>query len=85
MALRALRIAAVAAGLFYLFDLSRRAGIVRGNPELPGTLWAIGVVSLLFSLRALVTELTRDTSSILERDFLWGLSAGGLVTVLARL
>jgi hypothetical protein len=85
MPLRALRIAVVAAALFYLFEVSRRAGLARGNPELPGTLWAIGILSFLFLLRASMSEYLRETTSVLQRDVLWGLSLGGLATIVTRL
>ena len=75
----------MAAGLSYLFHLSHRAGIERGNEELPGMLVAIGVLSLLFFVRALVTETTQAGGSTFQRDFLWGLTAGGVITILWRL
>jgi hypothetical protein len=84
IALRILRIGGVAAGLAYLFHLSRQAGLQRGNEELPGMLWAIGVLSLLFFIRALLTETTQPDGSVVQRDVLWGLTAGGIVTILLR-
>ena len=84
MVLRLLRIAAVAGGLTYLFHLSQQAGAVRGNEVVPGRLWAIGVVSLLLLVRAIVTERTRGPEDTLQKDLLWGLSAGGVVTILLQ-
>jgi hypothetical protein len=84
MALRIVRIVGFGAGLAYLFHLSQQAGIKRGNEELPGMLWAIGVISLLFFVRALVTEKMQSDTSVLQRDVLWGLTAGGIITILLR-
>jgi hypothetical protein len=85
IALRVLRIAGIGAVLAYLFHLSHQAGLARGNEEVPGILVAIGVLSLLFFLRALVTELVDEKRSTLQKDFLWGLCAGGVATILIRL
>ena len=85
MVLRVLRVAAIAAALAYLFDLSRLASMARGNPELPGMLWTIGVLSLLFFVGALMMEFARESTSSLQRDLLWGLSLGGVATILIRL
>jgi len=84
MVSRLARIAAVAGGLIFLFHLSQQAGAVRGNEEVPGKLWAIGILSLLFFVRALVTERTRGPEDVLQKDLLWGLSLGGLSTILMR-
>jgi len=84
MALRLLRIAAVAGGLAFLFHLSQQAGAVRGNEAVPGRLWAIGIVSLLLLVRAVVTERTRGPEDALQKDLLWGLSAGGIITILLQ-
>jgi len=85
IALRVLRISAIAATLVYLFHLSHQAGIDRGNEELPGVLWAIGVLSMLFFIRAFVTEMVNEDRSAFQKDFLWGLCAGGVATILIRL
>jgi len=84
MILRGLRIAAVGGGLTLLFHLSQQAGAVRGNEEVPGLSWALAVVSLLFLVRAIVTERTRGPEDDLQKDLLWGLSAGAIVTILLR-
>jgi hypothetical protein len=84
LALRILRIGGVAAALAYLFHLSHEAGVQRGNEELPGMSWAIGALSLLFFVRALVTEKTQAGGPSYQRDILWGLTLGGIVTILLR-
>lgn len=45
---------------------------------------AIGVVSLLFLVRAVLAEF-QGPASDLQKDLLWGLTAGGVVTILMRL
>jgi hypothetical protein len=85
MGLRALRIAGFAAGLAILFHLSRAAGRALNNEEAPGLLVAIAIVSLLFSVRAVVTEKTMGPQANRTKDFLWGISLGGWGTILYRL
>lgn len=85
MGLRALRIAGFAAGLAFLFHLSRQAGRALNNEEAPGLLVAIAIVSLLFSIRAVVTEKTMGPEANRTKDFLWGICIGGWGTVLYRL
>jgi hypothetical protein len=82
--LRSLRVVGFAATLTYLFQVSRQAGIARGNEDLPGMLWAVGVLSTLFLIRAFLSEVMPDGPSTLQRDLLWGLGAGGLATILLR-
>jgi hypothetical protein len=84
VALRLLRITGFAATLVYLFNLSHQASLARGNEEVPGMLWAIGVLSFLFLVRAFVSETMPDGPGLVQRDLLWGLSAGGIVTILLR-
>ena len=84
MGFRILRIIGIAAVITYLFHISRQAGFARGQTEPPGMLWAIGVVTLLFSVRAFVTEKTAGAEQDRQKDFLWGLSLGGLSTILIR-
>jgi len=85
MGLRAFRIAVFAAGLALLFHLSREAGRALNNEEAPGLLVAIAVISLLFSIRAVVTEKTMGPEANRTKDSLWGLSIGGWGTILYRL
>jgi hypothetical protein len=84
VALRLSRIAGFAAALCYLFQLSRNASIARGNEDLPGMLWAIGVLSFLFLVRAILSETMPNGPRTMQRDLLWGLAAGGIATILLR-
>lgn len=84
MALRLLRITGFALALGILFRLSRQASIARGNEDLPGMLWAIGVLSFLFLIRAFLSEVMPDGPKTVQRDLLWGLSVGGFATILLR-
>jgi hypothetical protein len=78
------RIAAVAVALPFLFRFSHRIGEASGNPEVPGTFWAVGVLSVLFLVRAAVTEWSQGPEANRMKDFLWGVAAGGWLTVLIR-
>ena len=82
---RLMRIAGIAAGLAYLFHRSHQASLARGHGDVPGMLVAIGVLSFLFFVRALVMENTEATASGVQKDLLWGLSVGGVLTILMRL
>jgi|GEM_PF-1743483 len=82
--LRSLRIGGICAAVIYAFRRSHEAGIARGNEEVPGMLAAIGVVSLLFFIRALLAEFQGPASDV-QKDLLWGLTAGGVLTILMRL
>ena len=82
---RLVRIGAIGGILAYLFDLSRKAGLAKGEPEPPGMLVAIGIVSFLFFIRAVLSETTMGTDADRQKDFLWGLTAGGVATILIRL
>jgi hypothetical protein len=83
-AMRALRIAAVAAAVPLVFSVSQRVGAASGNEEVPGLFWAIGVLSFIFLLRAVATEWSAGPEAVRMKDLLWGLSAGGWLTVLIR-
>jgi hypothetical protein len=85
MSIRPFRIAGIGAGITYLFQLSRSAGIARGQEEPAGMLWAIGVLTVLFSVRAFVTEKTAGPEQDRQKDFLWGLAIGCSLTMLIRL
>ena len=85
LALRIVRISAIGSVLAYLFHLSREAGIARGNGDVPGMLWAIGALSFLFFIRAIVTESADSSVTSLQKDLLWGLCAGGIATILLRI
>ena len=82
--LRALRIAAIAVVLPILFNISQRVSEARGNEPIPGLSWALGAISALFLLRAIVTERTQGPEESLQKDLLWGLAAGGMLAIVTR-
>ncbi|HYB97842.1 MAG TPA: hypothetical protein VEC57_01795 [Candidatus Limnocylindrales bacterium] len=83
--IRLIRISGVAGILAFLFHLSREASRARGNDDLPGMLWAIGVLGVLFVLRAVALEILPSRASATEKDVMWGLALGVAVTILVRL
>jgi hypothetical protein len=83
--LRLIRITAIALGFACLFALSRYATLARGGEDLPGISWTLGVLSVLFTASAIVSECMRGPESNVAKDVLWGLAAGGIITILARL
>lgn len=83
--LRAVRIVTTATVLAVLFRVSREVSRAWGNEDVPGYSVALGVVSLLFLIRALATEYTRKDFPVFQKDILWGLSLGAFVSMLARL
>jgi hypothetical protein len=84
MLLRLLRIVVVALGLFFLFRFSLEIGLARGRQPLPGFSWALGVLTFLFLVRAIVTERSRGPEDNWQKDILWGLTAGSVITILSR-
>lgn len=85
MLVRALRIAAVTVVLPLLFAVSQRVSEAHGNEPIPGINWALGVLSVFFLVRAAVTERFRGPEMNLQKDVLWGVAAGGIVTIISRL
>ena len=83
--LRLIRIAAIALGFASLFALSRYVTAVRGGEDLPGVSWALAVASAVFTASAAVYERIRGPETSLYKDVLWGLAAGGIISVIARL
>jgi hypothetical protein len=84
MILRLLRILAVALGFAFIFALSRQATAARGGEDLPGISWTLGMLSLIFLAGAFASERMRGPEANLQKDLLWGLGTGGLLTILAR-
>jgi len=82
--LRALRISAIAVALPILFAISKGVSEARGHEQVPGVSWALGAVSALFLVRAVVTERTLGADETLQKDLLWGVAAGGILTILTR-
>lgn len=81
---RFLRIGVVAGALVLLYTLSQQAGEVLGNEPVPGVAWSLAALSAVFLVRAAVTEYGRGPEADLQKDFLWGLGAGGLLAILSR-
>ncbi len=82
--LRALRIAVIAIALPTLFAISQSVSEARGNEPVPGLSWALGVISGLFLVRAIVSERSLAGEEALQKDLLWGVAAGGFLTILMR-
>ena len=82
--MRVLRILAVTAAMPVAFGISRRVGEASGNPRLPGFFVAIGVLSFLILVRAVLTEFSRGPEANRQKDLLWGIAAGGWLTLLLR-
>ena len=85
MVIRTLRIAAFTVVLPLLFAVSQRVSERRGNPPIPGINWALGVLLLIFLVRAVVTERFHGPEMNLQKDLLWGVVAGSIVTIISRL
>jgi len=83
--LRAVRITAIAVVLAALFSLSQQIGAARGNEPVPGIGWALGVLSAIFLVRAVITERTQGPEMTLQKDLLWGVGLGGLLAVVSRI
>ena len=82
--MRAARIAAIAIALPYLARLSQRVGEASGNPPVEGMHWALGVLAVLFLVRAAATEATRGPEATGMKDLQWGLAAGCALAALWR-
>ncbi len=82
--LRAVRIAGIAITLPVLFAISQRVSEAQGHEPIPGISWALGALSGLFFVRAIVAEHSLGADEALQKDLLWGLAAGGFATILMR-
>jgi len=82
---RLLRIAGFAIALPFAFSLSQQAAELRGGEQTPGILIAVGVLTVVFLLRALATEYGSGPDANLQKDLQWGLAAGGVLTILFNL
>jgi len=56
-----------------------------GNEEVGGYSVALGVVSLLFLVRAAASEYAGKNIHVVQRDILWGLSLGAFVAMVSKL
>lgn len=80
---RLLRIGGIAVAFATLFTLSQAVTAAQAGSNVPGTRWAVGVLTLLFLVRAIVTEWSRGPEENLQKDILWGLAGGGIGGILA--
>ena len=83
--LRTARIVAVATLIAFLARLSQQIGQAQGQQEVEGYTVALGVISLLFLVRAAATEYAGKDVHVVQKDILWGLGLGAFVSMLARL
>lgn len=86
--LRFTRIVGFATLLAFLFRVSREVSASWGNEDVPGFTAAVGVVSLLFLVRAMISEFSPPKDKpvpVHERDILWGITLGAVVTMITRL
>jgi hypothetical protein len=85
-ALRVARVLGIAAAYWLIFTASQTATAARNAGEtLPGITATIGVLTVLFTIGAFVTERTQGPDQAVRKDLLWGLSLGGVAILLHRL
>lgn len=85
-AFRLLRIAAIAIGFYFAFNVSQRVTAERNAGQtLPGIEWAIGGLSIVFLVGAFVSERAIGPDGDPRKDLLWGLGSGGLVIAATRI
>jgi len=82
---RILRIFGIATLIAFLFRLSQDVSRSWGNEDVEGYTVAVGVVALLFFVRALATEYAGKDVADAQKDILWGLSLGAFVSMVVRL
>ena len=82
--LRALRILVIAVGFSVAFAVSQAATLAREGQVAPGIRWAVGGIALVFLVRALTTERFRGPEANLQKDVLWGIGCGGLLTIFSH-
>lgn len=82
---RTLRILGIATLIAFLFRLSQDVSKSWGNEDVEGYTVAVGVVALLFFVRALATEYAGKDVAVAQKDILWGLSLGAFVSMVVRL
>ncbi len=85
IAVRLLRIAGIAIAFVVVFTLSQRATLARSGETVPGTLWAIGALSVFFVVAAFANESTQGPEANVRKDLLWGLGAGGILAIVTHL
>ena len=85
MALRLLRIVGIAFAFVTVFTISQRATMARYGETVPGTLWAIGALSVFFLVGAFATESSQGPEADVRKDLLWGLGLGGIASIVVRI
>ncbi len=84
-AARALRIGGFALAFVIVFTVSQQATLARSGETVPGTLWAIGALSVFFLVGAFATESSQGPEANVRKDLLWGLGLGGILAIATRL
>jgi peptidoglycan/LPS O-acetylase OafA/YrhL len=84
-AVRALRIGGFALAFVIVFTISQQATLARSGETVPGTLWAIGALSVFFLVGAFATESSQGPEANVRKDLLWGLGCGGVLAIAAHL
>jgi len=82
--LRTIRIIGTATILASLFRLSQQISQAWGQETVGGYTVALAIVSMLFLVRAAITEFAGREVHVIQRDILWGLSLGAFVSMIAR-
>lgn len=82
---RTVRILGVATLLAFLFRLSQQVAEAWGHPPVEGYSVALGVVTVLFLIRASATEYAGKDIPLHQKDILWGISLGAFLSLLTRL
>jgi hypothetical protein len=85
MAARVLRIGRTLPAFSRVFVPSVASGERRARHEEVPACDRIGVLSFLFSLRALLAEAVHAGETNLQKDMFWGIGIGGAMTILVRL
>ena len=83
--IRTVRIVGTATLIAFLFRLSQDISASYGHENVEGYSVALGVVSLLFFVRAMATEYAGNNVHAVQKDILWGLSCGAFVSMLTHL
>ncbi len=81
MALRLVRVVGIAVAFAIVFTVSQHATLARNGETVPGTLWAIGALSVFFLVGAFASESSQGPDANVRKDLLWGLGAGGFLAI----
>lgn len=83
--MRALRIGGIALVLSLLFQLSQAVSAAGGQERIEGVEWALGALAVVFFLRALASEYSRERTATFQNDLQWGVALGLVGTIVSRL